>query len=302
MASAGWMPRSRATSATDRIRGQAVSVDADALEVRWAGLGPDARRRRRSRHGRRRPRTGSGGRGRPARPTAPRPAGSADRPRREEVEGQAGLEREQDRDAPTVGLGDHPGAAAGRLVEEVDEVARAAGGHQAEGHGDAGGEPTARSSGRGPGAGPRGRGPTYRRRRPRRCRYRARPCTPTRAATSSHEAMREATGRPSEVSWCWVREVEKPMAPACSASASWPAIRARSSASAFSLEGPLAHGPGAQRRVADVGGEVDALGQAVDGVEVLGERLEAPVDARRQGGRIDVLGPLEVADDQCPSC
>jgi hypothetical protein len=38
-----------------------------------------------------------------------------------------------------VGLGDHPGAAVGRLVEEVDEVARAARGHQPECHGDAGG-------------------------------------------------------------------------------------------------------------------------------------------------------------------
>ena len=66
------------------------------------------------------------------------------------------------------------------------------------------------------------------------------------------------------------------------------------------LERPLAHGPGAQGRVADVGGEVDALGQPVDGVEVLGERLEAPVDPRGQGGRVDVLGPLEVADHQVP--
>ena len=48
----------------------------------------------------------------------------------------------------------------------------------------------------------------------------------------------------------------------------------------------------------DVGGEVDALRQSVDGVEVLGEGLEAPVDAGGQGRRIDVLGPFEVAHDQ----
>ena len=56
-----------------------------------------------------------------------------------QVEGQAGLEREQDRDAPAVGLGDHPSAPDGRLVEEVDEVAGAAGGDQPECHRHAGG-------------------------------------------------------------------------------------------------------------------------------------------------------------------
>ncbi len=42
------------------------------------------------------------------------------------------------------------------------------------------------------------------------------------------------------------------------------------------------------------------LGRPVDGVEVLGEGLPAPVDAGGQGGRVDVLGPLEVAHHQVP--
>ncbi len=66
------------------------------------------------------------------------------------------------------------------------------------------------------------------------------------------------------------------------------------------LEGPLAHGPGPQGGVPDVGGEVDALVEPVDGVEVLGEGLEAPVDTGGQGGRVDVLGPLEVAHHEGP--
>ena len=64
------------------------------------------------------------------------------------------------------------------------------------------------------------------------------------------------------------------------------------------FERPLPHGPGAQRRVADVRGEVDALREALDGVEVLGERLETPVDAGGERGRIDVLRAFEVANDE----
>ena len=66
----------------------------------------------------------------------------------------------------------------------------------------------------------------------------------------------------------------------------------------FLGKGPFAHGPGAQGRVADVAGVVDALGRAVDEVQVLGKRLPRPVDARGHGLGRDVLGPLEVADDQ----
>ena len=45
------------------------------------------------------------------------------------------------------------------------------------------------------------------------------------------------------------------------------------------LEGALPHGPRAQGRVADVGRVVDGLRQAVDGLQVLRERLPAPLDA-----------------------
>src|SRR4029077_17113886 len=63
-------------------------------------------------------------------------------------------------------------------------------------------------------------------------------------------------------------------------------------------EGALAHGVGAQRRVANVARVVDALRPARDGVEVLRVRLPRPFDARlhRLGG--DVLGALGLARDQ----
>ncbi len=66
------------------------------------------------------------------------------------------------------------------------------------------------------------------------------------------------------------------------------------------FEGPLAHGPRPEGRVADVGGVVDAFGLAVDRVEVLGKGLPPPVDPGGQGSRRDVLGPFQVPDDQIP--
>ena len=50
--------------------------------------------------------------------------------------------------------------------------------------------------------------------------------------------------------------------------------------------------------MSDVGGVVDCLRRFVDGVEVLGECLPAPLDSRREGTRVDVLGPLEIADHE----
>ena len=44
--------------------------------------------------------------------------------------------------------------------------------------------------------------------------------TPTSRQSSSHEAMRDATGRLSDVSWCSLREVVRPTAPARSAASS----------------------------------------------------------------------------------
>ena len=125
MASAGWTPRWRATSATDGLGGRPCSVDPDALEVRRPGLGADpgplpvvgVRRRRRRRAGAARDRPGSRSCSSTGRARRSRHAGM-------QVEGQPGLEREQHRDAPAVGLGDHPGPGGGRLVEEVEQVAR----------------------------------------------------------------------------------------------------------------------------------------------------------------------------------
>ena len=122
--------------------------------------------------------------------------------------------------------------------------------------------------------------------------------TPTSRRTSSHVAMRDATGRSSDVSWCSLREVEKPIAPACIAASSWADMRARSSSVPPSSKAPLPHRPRPQRRVPDVGGAVDRLGQPVERVQVLGEGLPAPLDPRRHGPAVDVLGPLEVAHDE----
>ena len=63
-------------------------------------------------------------------------------------------------------------------------------------------------------------------------------------------------------------------------------------------EGPLAHGPGPQGGVAQVGGQVDGRGQGIDHVEVLTEGLEPPFDAGRQDGRVHIFGSLQVAHHQ----
>ena len=47
--------------------------------------------------------------------------------------------------------------------------------------------------------------------------------TPTSSHSSDHAARRDATGRSSDVSWCSLRDVVSPIAPAASASASCPA-------------------------------------------------------------------------------
>ena len=65
-------------------------------------------------------------------------------------------------------------------------------------------------------------------------------------------------------------------------------------------EGPLPHHVRAKRRMPNVCRIVQRLRQPIDGVEILGERRPAPVDTGRHRGTRDVLGPLEVADDQMP--
>ncbi len=116
---------------------------------------------------------------------------------------------------------------------------------------------------------------------------------------SSHSAMRLATGVSSGVTCVEARELEKPMAPAFSASFTAAAMRAMSSSVAASLQRALAHDVHAQRRVADIHAVVDRLGQALDGREIFREGLPGPVDAgghrlgrdvldRRQAARIPV--------------
>ena len=72
--------------------------------------------------------------------------------------------------------------------------------------------------------------------------------TPTSSHSSDHAASRDATGRSSLVSWCSLRDVVSPIAPAASASASWAFISARSSAVASSSN---ARSPIAQVRSAE---------------------------------------------------
>ena len=64
------------------------------------------------------------------------------------------------------------------------------------------------------------------------------------------------------------------------------------------LECALSHRERAQRRVTDVAAVVDALGQTLDGVEVLGEGRPGPVDALFHGLGRDVFGALQVAHDE----
>ena len=122
--------------------------------------------------------------------------------------------------------------------------------------------------------------------------------TSTSAHTSSHDATRDATGLSSEVWWCTVREVVNPNAPARMARSSSARIAARSSSVACSSKARVAHDVGAQRRVADVGGVVDALREPVDRIEVSGEVGPGPLDPGGERRGRDVLGPLEVAHDE----
>jgi hypothetical protein len=58
----------------------------------------------------------------------------------------------------------------------------------------------------------------------------------------------------------------------------------------------VAHHVAAQRAVRHLGGDVDGLGSAVQGVEVLGEGLPVPGDALVERGAGDVLDPLHQGD------
>ena len=190
-----------------------------------------------------------------------------------------------------------PRTGSGRLVEERQDATRVAG--RADGERDAGlGRQLDELAHCGPGA-------KLRRRRildELKCADRqASPRTATRWRTSSHEASRDATGRSSDVWWCWVREVVNPIAPAMSAARSF--CRHRREVVVGRLL-PRTPAPPWRKCAARCGRcwrrVVDPLGQPVDGVEVFGERGPRPVDARVHGGPGHVLGSLQAADHQQP--
>ena len=64
------------------------------------------------------------------------------------------------------------------------------------------------------------------------------------------------------------------------------------------LERALAHHVGAQRRVTDVAGVIDALGQRLQAIEEFGKGRPLPVDACLHGLGRNVLRPLQVADHE----
>ena len=66
------------------------------------------------------------------------------------------------------------------------------------------------------------------------------------------------------------------------------------------LKSPLPHGPRSERGMPDIRRKVDALVESLDRVEVLGKRLETPVDALGQRSWIDVFCSFEVPDDKSP--
>ena len=155
IASAGWTPRRRPSSATVGLGGSPCSVDPDALEVGRPRLGAEALPL---------PVVGGDGGvdvglaqlgvaqhahlfGDGARPQFP--------PRIDQVEGEPRLEREQHRNAPAVRLGYGATAGRGHVVEEVEEVARLPGGHQTEGerHAGLGGQHLETVQGAGPDCG-----------------------------------------------------------------------------------------------------------------------------------------------------
>ena len=94
------------------------------------------------------------------------------------------------------------------------------------------------------------------------------------------------------------REVEKPRAPARSASRTMARMASMSSAVAASLLGaPLAHDVGPHRAVGDLGADVDRPAPPLQRVEVLGEGLPLPLDPLGERRAGDVLDALHEADE-----
>ncbi len=95
-----------------------------------------------------------------------------------------------------------------------------------------------------------------------------------------------------------VREVEKPNAPARTASAVISRMRAMSSWLASSrFNGAVAHDVDAHRRVRQQGAEVDVVLAAFQRGQVLGETFPGPVEAFVQAGAGQVLDAFHQRDD-----
>ena len=188
----------------------------------------------------------------------------------------------------------------GRLVEEVEEAVGVPGRDEAERDGDLRRRRELTVAGRAIPRARRRRARACRRRPSRRSRRRARPSCATSCATSSHDASRDATGRLSDVSWCSLRDVENPIAPARIDSASWPRISFRSSSVACSVKArsPIAHVRSAECPM--FAAKLMPFGRPSTASRYSGKRLEGPVDAGGQRRGVDVLGAFEVADDERP--
>ena len=116
--------------------------------------------------------------------------------------------------------------------------------------------------------------------------------------SSSSAANVPGTGSPSIARWPSVRDVENPSAPASIASCTSPRHgRDVVGSGGLVLRAPLAHAVRAQRAVRDLRADVDGQVAAVERVEVLRERLPAPVHPLRQRGAGDVLHALHQADE-----
>ena len=195
--------------------------------------------------------------------------------------GRRRRERQQHVDAAAVRLADHAPADRGDRVDQVEHlVAARIGGDDAERHRHAASRPRAsRMRRRAPARAARGRATARARSPPSKMPAPTSAITPTSSHSSSHDARRDATGRSSDVSWCSLRDVVKPdRAGRAATSASCARIARQVVVGRLLLERALAHRPRAQRRVADVGGVVDALRAA--GRRRRGTRGRSPRSSR----------------------
>ncbi len=202
-----------------------------------------------------------------------------------------------------VRLGDHAAAGGGRIVEEVEQVAGGAGrATKPNVIGTCGRRPRGRSCGRAPLSRASGSGADM---------PASAPSKMPGAELAHHRRpgrhlvpRRQAGGDRPVVGGLVVlgaRRGEADGPGLGSTSSSWPAMSGQvvvASASSSKARSPMAQVRRAECPM--LAAKLIPLARPVDGVEVLGEGLEAPVDARRQRGRVDVLGPLEVAHHERP--